>query len=96
MLSKKQLSDVCLAETNEVTSCRYLTKKENNDPFAPPAYHCCKLHAATKKLLDEKVDAIISLAKSRGSDPADTQLPLGDNCKGYVYGLNYVEQGYDC
>lgn len=89
MLSNKQLNDVCLAYSKDSSSCRYLSIHNG-------AYHCCKLHLGTKKMLDEKVESIHKFHKSRGEDPKDSLLPIADNCKGYVYGLNYVQQGYDC
>ena len=39
-----------------------------------------------------RIENIIETHKKRGSDPS---VPIGDNCKGYVAGFKYLQQGYD-
>jgi hypothetical protein len=89
MLSLKQLKDVCL--NSDVTSqrCRYLCQDEvNNSKF-----YCLKLSAKAGKI-DAEIDNYVKTMKSKGKNPDDENLPLGDNCSGYPF-LRHIEQGYD-
>jgi hypothetical protein len=88
MLSKKQLTDICMLGSNSSSTCRYLSELDGK-------YHCCKLNKGLKKMLDDKAKEIIKAHKDRGTNAYDANIALSDNCQGYIGGLKLVEQGYD-
>lgn len=86
MLSLKQIQDFCLAFANDSTKCRYLDDDGKN-------YYCLK--KSSKKIdLDEEVEEFFKECATKGVDPYQQNIPLGDNCSGYIY-LKSKEQGYD-
>ena len=95
MLSLKQLEDVCLVNagwyggTTPVSKqCRYLDNNWHGSNT------CLKKKLSTKKKIDKLVAAHKVKCKAAGIDPQDTNVPMGDNCQGYIV-LKHIEQGYD-
>jgi hypothetical protein len=89
MLSKKQLTDVCLAFGRNHKCCRYLAQDETEYG----KYFCMK-KSPKKTQIDVELEDFVREAKKKGKDPKKDNLPLGDNCGGYPI-LRYIEQGYD-
>ena len=89
MLSKKQLTDVCLAFSRSHKCCRYLAQDETEYG----KYYCMK-KSPKKVQIDVEIEDFIRDAKKKGKDPKKDNLPLGDNCGGYPI-LRHIEQGYD-
>lgn len=78
-LSKRHLEDVCLANSHDTSAvCRYLM----NDELDSSKWHCQKLKAAAKRMIDREVAENLGL------------IPSGDNCQGYPV-LKNIMQGYD-
>lgn len=89
MLSLKQLQDVCLVGSPNHDRCRYLSQDEND----PGKYYCAKL-SSRRAEIDEEIDDYIREMRKIGRDPRQDNLPLGDNCQGYLF-FRDLEQGYD-
>lgn len=89
MLSKKHLDDVCLFYDQTHRKCRYLSQ----DEMDYNKFHCLKLSSEAAEI-DEEIDEFIAECKSKGRNPYKEDLPLGDNCPGYLI-LRNIEQGYD-
>ena len=89
MLSSKHLSQICLISEKTSAQCRYLAQDDSD----VSKYYCTKktFHA---KQIDEECQSYISECARKGINPYDQNLPLGDNCQGYLY-LRYKEQGFD-
>lgn len=89
-ITKKHLKDFCcLGEGN--LQCRYLD--EDLDDAGNVIYLCKKL-SPDKNIIDaELIDYTNSLKKS-GQDPYAQNVPLGDNCAGFIV-LKTKAQGYD-
>jgi hypothetical protein len=80
-LSKLQVINVCQPKGEVV--CRYLSE----DEFDPNIYFCLK-KTSRKSVIDEMVE------KSTKGKKDTSDMPIGDNCKGYPL-LRHVEVGYD-
>lgn len=86
MLSLRQIEDVCLvAQGHE--QCRFLAEDMYGSFF-------CLKKTGKKDEINEEVDDFIDKATKRGIDPESMGLPIGDNCKGYIF-LKHKTQGYD-
>jgi len=90
MLSLKQLTDVCLCYDGTHERCRYL--EQDDDDWN--AFFCVKKIAKKKEDIDDEIDGFLEKCKKQGKDPTKENIPLGDNCKGYLK-LRHVQQGYD-
>ena len=90
MLSKCQLENVCLCNTRDSKTCRYLY----DDDRIHGRYYCHKLRPLDKANIDKKLNQFIEQCKKKGVDPEVSNIPLGDNCSGYPL-LKHIEQGYD-
>jgi hypothetical protein len=90
MLSQKQLEHVCLAWDQSSKTCRYLRQDDND----PQKWYCLKHRLREKNKIDEKVQEYLEECLSKGIDPDNGVMPLGDNCSGYSV-LKHVVQGYD-
>lgn len=87
MLSKNQLSHVCLLHGGE-DQCRYLSQ----DELHYDKWYCLKCRPVEKAIIDDKVSE--DLKKQKSNSPRAVK-PLGDNCAGYPI-LKSIQQGYDC
>jgi len=90
MLSLKQQENVCLLYTGGIDQCRYL--KQDDTEY--DKWYCIKKKKAEKDKIDKKINEVLADFKKRGIDPANSSMPLGDNCDGYPV-LKHIEQGYD-
>lgn len=91
MLTLKQVRHVCHGDTSKPSSmCRYLEV----DDLDASKHYCLKLIQAKKEAIDKDVYDFIAKSKSRGTNPSYENVPLGDNCHGYIK-LKSVLQGYD-
>ncbi|MHA1948704.1 MAG: hypothetical protein ACW99G_03060 [Candidatus Thorarchaeota archaeon] len=88
MLSKNQLSVVCMLGCGDSRECRYL----RDEPHISGVYNCCKLRPNEKKKIDLKVEEYIRNAKKKGKNPYEDAVPLGDNCPGQLI-LKHIETG---
>lgn len=89
MLSKNHLKDVCLLETNDHRRCRYLAEDETERG----KYYCLKKSSKAKEIDAEVQDFMLEMSL-KGKDPSGQNVPIGNNCPGYVI-LRHKEQGYD-
>lgn len=89
MLSKKQLSDVCLLYQGS-GMCRYLTQDDGDYN----KWNCLKHRVIEKAKIDEKVQDFVIESHKKNVDPAKQNYPIGDNCSGYPL-LKNLMQGYD-
>ena len=91
MLSLKQVKNVCHGNTAMPSNqCRYLER----DDFDPNKHYCLKLISDKKSIIDKRVDEFLRESKSKGNNPYDQNVPLGDHCSGYIK-LKTLTQGYD-
>lgn len=90
MLSLKQLNDVCLCYDGTHERCRYLEQDEDDWN----KFFCLKKNAKKKKDIDDMMLTFLEKCKKAGKDPTKENIPLGDNCNGYLK-LKHVQQGYD-
>ena len=90
MLSKQQLSKVCLLNQGH-EQCRYLDGDENDY-----TKHYCKKLSPEKSIIDEEVLLFLKDAKNQGINPQSQNCPLGTGggCQGFVV-LKTKMQGYD-
>lgn len=89
MLSRNHLLDVCLVNQNSHIKCRYLAEDEND----LGKFYCLKKSIRAKEIDLEVNDFLLDL-KRRGRTPDQENVPIGNNCGGYVL-LRHKEQGYD-
>lgn len=89
MLSLKQLSDVCLYNTDDSDRCRYLARDDTDTT----KWYCVK-KSSKKSTIDDEVADFLKNMEKKGLDPRKQGVPLGDNCDGYLI-LKHVSQGYD-
>lgn len=89
MLSKKHLNDVCLLYDQTCRKCRYVSQ----DEMDYNKFHCLKLSSEAAEI-DQEISEFVKECKERGKDPYKEDVPLGDNCLGYLI-LRNIEQGYD-
>jgi hypothetical protein len=89
-LTKKQVADVCLIHQSHKQCC-YLDEAmaQNGDIV----YVCRKL-SPEKNTIDEELDDFVAECKKNNNNPKAQDVPMGDNCKGYVPLAN-IKQGYD-
>lgn len=88
MLSKKQVTNVCLASLGGNLACRYLADNFVSGSFC---LKCSKLH---KTAIDNQVNEAVRMCKKTNFPLDQTGLPIGDNCPGYPL-LKNISQGYD-
>lgn len=92
MLSLNQVRRVCYGDTSKPSSlCRYL----EIDDFDASKSYCLKLIQSKKNAIDNDVADFIMKSKGRNINPNSENVPLGDNCQGYIK-LKSISQGYDC
>ncbi|NDB86392.1 MAG: hypothetical protein EB127_27395 [Alphaproteobacteria bacterium] len=89
MLSKNHLKDVCLVDSSNHARCRYLAEDESERG----KYYCLKKSSKAKDIDIEVQDFLMEM-QMKGKDPKKQNVPLGNNCGGYVV-LRHKEQGYD-
>lgn len=89
-LSKKQITDVCCIDGGSL-QCRYLD--EDLDDKGRVVYLCKKL-SPDRTIIDAEIIEFLNDMKRLGQDPNTQNVPLGDNCQGYVV-LKAKPQGYD-
>lgn len=89
MLSLKQLNDVCLVNDGTSAKCRYLVQDDSDYT----KYYCAKKSAKAYEI-DVELNDFVREAQQKGKDPYKENIPMGDNCSGYIV-LRYLEQGYD-
>ena len=90
MLSLKQLTDVCLCYEGGHERCRYL--EQDDDDWNK--FYCLKKNPKKKQDIDLEMAAFIEKCKKASKDPTKENIPMGDNCGGYLK-LKHVQQGYD-
>lgn len=91
MLSLKQVRHVCFGDTSKPSSmCRYL----EIDDLDMSKHYCLKLIQNKKDVIDKDVVNFIMKSKARRIDPNSQNVPLGDNCQGYIK-LKSINQGFD-
>lgn len=88
-LSKGQVSDVCLLGQG-TQQCRYLAE----DDVVRNMFYCLKKSKDKKDKIDVEVSSLVKDLKRRGKDIDAQNIPVGNNCGGYII-LKHVEQGYD-
>ena len=88
-LSKGQVSDVCLLGQG-TQQCRYLAE----DDVDRNMFYCLKKSKDKKDKIDVEVSSLVKDLKRRGKDIDAQNIPVGNNCGGYII-LKHVEQGYD-
>ena len=87
MLTKKQITEVCLAH-QPPQACRYLE-------FAMDGTcNCCKKVPKLKQRIDKNLFSLELDCKKKKIDIKTIGVNLGDNCTGYLY-LKNILQGYD-
>lgn len=89
MLSKKQLSDVCLLHQG-TGMCRYLSQDDSDFN----KWNCLKHRVVEKAKIDDKIQDFVQECRKKNVDPMKQSYPLGDNCCGYPL-LKSLMQGYD-
>lgn len=89
MLSEKHLKDVCLLYDQTHKKCRYLSQ----DEMDYSKFHCLKLSGEAAEI-DEEIEDFIRECKIKNKNPYAEDVPLGDNCAGFLI-LRNLEQGYD-
>ncbi len=88
-LSKKQLEDICLIHGGW-KRCRFLAQDDND--FSK--YYCLK-QTTRRSEIDDETEEHIRKEISKGKNPRQGNIPLGDNCTKGLPILKHVEQGYD-
>lgn len=89
MLSKNHMQKYCLVDDVTYKRCRYLAE----DDFVLGKNQCMK-HTTQRLAIDEEVASLITISLTRNLDPKTENIPMGDNCGGYLP-LKYMVQGYD-
>jgi len=89
MLSKNHLKDVCLYDVENHSRCRYLAE----DEIERGKFYCLKKSSKAKEIDAEVQDFFLEMSM-KGKDPLKQNVPIGNNCQGYVV-LRHKEQGYD-
>jgi hypothetical protein len=91
MLSLNQVHNVCFGDISKTSSqCRYLEQ----DDLDNSKYYCLKMITLKKSQIDKDVEDFLVKSKSKGFNPYLENVPLGDNCSGFIK-LKNVVQGYD-
>jgi hypothetical protein len=88
-LSKDQVSDVCLLGQG-TQQCRYLAE----DDVVRNMFYCLKKSKDKKEKIDVEVSSLVKDLKRKGKDIDAQNIPVGNNCSGYII-LKHIEQGYD-
>lgn len=88
-LSKNQVEDVCLLGQG-VSQCRYLAEDDVN----ANEFYCLKKSKNKKEKIDVEVSLLVKDLKRKGLDVNSHNIPIGNNCRGYII-LKHIEQGYD-
>lgn len=89
MLSKKHMQKYCLVDDMTYKRCRYLAE----DDFVLGKNQCMK-HTTQRIVIDEEIVSLINISLTSNADPRSENIPMGDNCQGYLP-LKHVIQGYD-
>jgi len=88
-LSRNQVSDVCLLGQG-IHQCRYLAE----DDRIVNTFYCLKRSKGKKEKIDVEVSSLVKDLKRKGKDISGQNIPVGNNCGGYII-LKHIEQGYD-
>ena len=88
-LSKDQVSDVWLLGQG-TQQCRYLAE----DDVVRNMFYCLKKSKDKKEKIDSEVSSLVKDLKRKGKDIDAQNIPVGNNCSGYII-LKHIEQGYD-
>ena len=88
-LSKDQVSDVCLLGQG-TQQCRYLAE----DDVIINTFYCLKKSKNKKEKIDVEVSSLVRDLKRKGKDINARNIPVGNNCGGYII-LKHIEQGYN-
>ena len=88
-LSNNQVSDVCLLGQG-TQQCRYLAE----DDVVVNKFYCLKKSKDKKEKIDTEVSFLVKDLKRQGKDISNQNIPIGNNCRGYII-LKHIEQGYD-
>lgn len=89
MLSKNHMQKYCLIDDETNRRCRYLAE----DDMVLGKNQCLKL-TTQKDVIDDELNSLISISIKKNTDPKLENIPMGDNCKGYLP-LKHIMQGYD-
>jgi|688.fasta_scaffold15885_12 hypothetical protein len=89
-LTLKQLNDVCF-KFGGTKQCRYLD--EEYDDLGRIVFVCKKL-SPEKKIIDSEIVDYFNETFKSGGDPFKLDVPLGDNCQGFLP-FKALPQGYD-
>lgn len=89
-LTQKQLTDVCFVSGGP-DQCRYLDEDTDDQGNV---VHLCKKLSPDRKIIDEELVDFYNEMKKTIQDPTKQNVPLGDNCQGYIP-LRSKLQGYD-
>jgi hypothetical protein len=89
-LSQKHLEDVCMLYSGDSRTCRYLI----DDDQGHGKWYCLKMRPEECKKINLRLREFLRDCKKKGIDPISQNIPLGDNCQGYLL-LRDLEQGYD-
>ncbi len=85
VLSIKHVTEIC--QLDKSGECMYLEQ----DYLDLSKWHCLKKNKVKKADREKEVNKYIKQAKDDGHEP---EIPLGDNCEGYLI-LHHIEQGFD-
>ena len=89
-ITKKHLKDVCCIGDGNI-QCRYLDEDLNDNG---QVVYLCKKLSPDKNIIDLELLDFFNTMKKSGQDPYNQNVPLGDNCSGYIV-LKTKPQGYD-
>lgn len=89
-LTTKQVQDVCFI-FGGYRQCRYLDEDVNDKG---DSIFLCKKLSADRKIIDEEFTDFLLENKDNGKDITKMDMPLADNCKGFIV-LREKKQGFD-
>jgi hypothetical protein len=89
-LTQKQIRDVCCLYQGS-SQCRYLDS--DTDSLGNIVLVCKKKHP-DKNIIDDELKTYVIKLRKKGKDPLKENVPLGNNCQGYIK-LTDKKQGYD-
>lgn len=90
-ISPKHLADVCMLGLGH-KECRYLNSELDS---SGNVQYFCEKKSIERQNIDIEVDEHIKDSLANGIDPNKAELPLGNNCKGFLPFKDLL-QGYDC
>lgn len=90
MLTLAQINDVCLVNGGS-SQCRFLAEDDRGN------FYCIKKISKRNKIdleVAEFEKKQRAQGRAQGIDPHTLNIPIGDNCSGYVF-FRHRRQGYD-